>query len=836
MTKPNLFPNYQAALITASAKDLRTFETAEIKESRGWVKFWVEHLQQPDVSTPVQVAVVGDYGSGKTHLMLDAAATLLKETQDKAYILRLIAPESTPSEWFRMDSSPLRRPNRLEPDVGPPLKQLVGDLLTECAIDVLDRQSLTAREAATLRENPAMLGEVIAMGTLNPSELQETFRQKLQNICGTLVSTDVRLALEGLNGNKTAAIARDWLYGAALTKDQASTLRITVTQADDAEMMGLLVATAALFRHFNRPFALMIDELEHLAAYDRTRGEKKNLTWLKRLLEALAPTWALVFVAGHVEDAWTWETNLESRFKVTIRMLVLPPDEIVEYVKFVIGRVPAGLEENKEAFQSATGGKFREVLTLGSYLSDMTDGFEQPIHADQIRTLRGIIPSRAIDAVQGLLQQMGFSIQREATLAGRQFDLMVANNGEPVAIFDFRHTTTQRYPTQEVHLFIEKRRDVSIRFPKLVYCIVAEGNADPEITAAAQETGTPLRYFDTKTPEFLAQVRSTLEQVRTNQSAPPAPPDTRTVDVAAKAATIVDQVQMIDQQIVQASSEDNQKLLEELRKQRVALDQQMEDLRRSTQARDEAFLKRLQQLEEQRKQDFKELEERAKAAEREAPGSREAALAAAVVPTDPLEKAYDETTYEYRPLRAARTVWGNSNFLYGVGLIVFGIGIAWILPEIFWPQPGATTDHTAVAQASARTDLAYRTLVRGLGALMACAGLFLCIRRLMEFTRFYEHARRLLREVYIRSHSADSLALADSTLQEVMAKFGPAEGLLRAREELGMRLPYFRPGWDSPVAAASDAYEGPTPAKSYGDGPSNPPYDGPTKAGPSAGA
>jgi hypothetical protein len=180
-------------------------------------------------------------------------------------------------------------------------------------------------------------------------------------------------------------------------------------------------------------------------------------------------------------------------------------------------------------------------------------------------------------------------------------------------------------------------------------------------------------------------------------------------------------------------------------------------------------------------------------------------------------------------------VFGNATFLYGLGLIVFGVGIAWIVPDIFWPQPGAITSQTAMAQA--RSDLVYRTLVKGIGALMACAGVFLGIRRLMEFARFYEHARRLLREVYIRSHSADSLALADSMLQEVMARFGPAEGLLRAREELGIRLPYFRPGWDSPVAAGGpDSYADSNPTRSYGDGPSNPPYDGPTAAGPSAGA
>src|SRR5215510_16078473 len=78
----NPFPNYQVISITDSPESAKrhTFETEEIGVARALVSKWIQSFTNPNTTDsrrrPVMVAVPGDYGTGKTHLLLDTAATL----------------------------------------------------------------------------------------------------------------------------------------------------------------------------------------------------------------------------------------------------------------------------------------------------------------------------------------------------------------------------------------------------------------------------------------------------------------------------------------------------------------------------------------------------------------------------------------------------------------------------------------------------------------------------------------------------------------------------------------------------------------------------------------
>jgi hypothetical protein len=76
------------------------------------------------------------------------------------------------------------------------------------------------------------------------------------------------------------------------------------------------------------------------------------------------------------------------------------------------------------------------------------------------------------------------------------------------------------------------------------------------------------------------------------------------------------------------------------------------------------------------------------------------------------------------------------------------------------------------------------------------------LRDLLTVQRFLEHARRLLREVYLKTRSAEALSTADTVLQEVLSAYGARVGMLRAREALAQRFPFLQTWRDAASASA----------------------------------
>jgi hypothetical protein len=354
-------------------------------------------------------------------------------------------------------------------------------------------------------------------------------------------------------------------------------------------------------------------------------------------------------------------------------------------------------------------------------------------------------------------------------LGDAHFYLLAYRRGAIEVVFDFQHVVTQESPKTQIKPFLERVREVAAIYPNLLVCRVAEGNADPELTVLVRKSGLRALYFDTKSRDFLAQIRDAL---RANAPAePPAP--------APQAAAIIEKTQLIDRQFSAAREDGNQALLDELRKQRVALDRQLDELRSAVNLRDADFVRQLEVLEERRKKDFDQLRKRAEQASAEAPGIREAAIAGAILPQDKLETTYVSITDEYKPARALRIVAGRAEFIVDVVLIAAGIAMFFIAPDIFDKE---------TRYRSGKYDVYYVCMRIGAVALFF-AGILFLIRAIIYAQRFYEHARRLLREVYLRLQEPEALNLADTTLQEVLARFGPREAMFRAREELAKRMP-----------------------------------------------
>src|SRR5712664_3678436 len=111
MTQHNPFPAYPVIRLKDDAKSVeaKTIDTNAIVASHKlldtYINQWKEKHEGADVAVePLIVRVEGDYGTGKTHLLLDAIAHVQKELEDlypALNIIRVTCSETDPVQWYR---------------------------------------------------------------------------------------------------------------------------------------------------------------------------------------------------------------------------------------------------------------------------------------------------------------------------------------------------------------------------------------------------------------------------------------------------------------------------------------------------------------------------------------------------------------------------------------------------------------------------------------------------------------------------------------------------------------------------------------------------------------
>jgi hypothetical protein len=163
---------------------------------------------------------------------------------------------------------------------------------------------------------------------------------------------------------------------------------------------------------------------------------------------------------------------------------------------------------------------------------------------------------------------------------------------------------------------------------------------------------------------------------------------------------------------------------------------------------------------------------------------------------DRVETTYRAISAEYAPLRALGIVVGSSQFIVSAIMGAAGIALVYFAADFVLAAFGirATELRYASTDAELKEFMAANqraTFARTVGAFLVLFGMFGALRQAVFVQRFFEHARRLLRELYIRTRSAEDLSRADSMLQEVLTMHGPRRGMLIARETLSTAFEFF---------------------------------------------
>jgi Cdc6-like AAA superfamily ATPase len=782
----NVFPNYGVVRLGDVPQTIkkRSILTQEIEDVQALVEsFAAAFVDAAKQSYPLLISVKGDYGTGKTHLMLHAIATLQERTR-QATVARLVAPEAGPSGWLGIEPGPT---------TAIPFKELVLAVFQEAALSVARDSRLTQKEAQQVAADPWSVRQLIEDGELNASVVDHDFRERMKRICEPEMSSDVQHALAALTDQTLAEHAQAWLSGKELGEAERDALQIAKAKAEAQEVLAIFVAAAALHNWARRPFALIVDEWEHAFDWDRKHSNSEVQEWLKRLLEALSRFSPLVIVAGH-SRAWEGQANLLERFTQHISMAIWSPEWIEHWIAAISGHSLTNFGPQARAIQEATGGRIRDVLTLCSMLWDESDGFTRPLDPERIRSRTSLVSERAIDEIQGLLQELSYTVQRPGAIGnGVPFELVGFKAGAPGVVFDFRHSRTQQHPRDKFVKFLEKVRDTATIYPNLLPCFVAEGNTDPDLRAIAEASrpeaptssvARRVRYFDTKTPNVLTQIRQALLALATPEAGAQVSP----------AEAILAQARIIDRRLADATVSNDDPTLEKLRAERIAVDQRLEQIQKSMAKRDADLEKRLQELEAQRAREYAALQERVVAS---APDSAVGASLAAALVEDPdrVDTTYRAISAEYSPMRALGIVVGSSPFIVSALMAVAGVALWYFASDFVLVTFGLpTADGVALTNKELYEIVqAHRLTIvaRFVGAALMLVGMFGVLREAVFVQRFLEHARRLLRELYIRTRSAQDLSRADSMLQEVLVIHGPRRGMLIAREVLAKAFPFF---------------------------------------------
>jgi hypothetical protein len=819
MGKFNPFPDYPVVLLKAeeTVVSQQTVETDAIRMVRdeiigGYAKQWVKRkeertrglpLADQQQIDPISVAVRGDYGSGKTHLLLYASAqlsSLLKSDYRDMTIIRVPCLQTDPLNWFKLTIGPELRPPdpRTDPDAKPGFVERVTlRMYAQAGIVVAEKTKMTGKAVLKLHDEPDSIRGLIKADLLSRSAVEEEFNKLLEELVPKTSETLRRAVCASAWGD---TVALRWLAGEKLTELERSQLRLTEEFSDENEALQLLVLLAGMHRRSEIPFIFMIDELEQLTRYDEFNPKSRgNLNWLKKLLEGLADQKSLVFVSGH----WSaWETekgtpDYTQRFTNwrPIELVKLTAQDVLDILKLRVAYVvPFGLPEAK-AVAEVSNGNIRRALSLCRALFTESNGFQVQVTPEKIEQIaiqlgQRITRKDAAIRLHEVLEREGLTVRADAqTPTGVHFDLIGLQGNQVKIVIDLKHAIHQTDQYDQVKVFIDRVEEVHKAAPDLVACFVADGNVDDKLLEMLNASRPfKLLWYDLKQTDVLKRI---TEDVRASLKV--STPFPVMESSAAQLDALKNQNQELlvelERRIKDASADTNAKLIRQLEEQRQIVARQRDELDRQIAKRDanlrEEFLANLRaQIEESDRKlalQMEQLNVRLEAQRREAQSKRQEELLRKQEGEDApkLSATYAEVTRAPSFSRKLRLALSGSALLIIFSCLVTGITLV-ILSDVLSESLGSSRKGYVISR------IAFSVI--GLG--LALAGVLLAWLRLSKVEAFFDFSSRMLRRVYVGRQSVEDLILADNVLRRSLERYGPVRGKYVAQKELDSEMGY----------------------------------------------
>ncbi|MGH3549815.1 MAG: AAA family ATPase [Pseudonocardiaceae bacterium] len=342
---PDMLNPFPATAVASGAETV-TVETPAMREAR--------HLLAGYLTAPPKsgfgnvIAIVGDYGTGKTHLAAELLRFIGRTAGDTAHTIDIEASTGTFVLLYQKFVAQLD-----QMDVMCRVREYYADIVAE----EVGLSELTADLAPRLRSGE--LDPVLVVDRLNlmGSDLLQRVRRELEDVTS---KEEFSTALTLLLRTGFDRAVWEWFKGGV--PDQILVDRSIkdpiATDADALEAMGVF---ALLYGHRGHRFVLVIDELDKLLSTSRDTNTA-TVDAFKKMLQVFAAANALLILVGLPDYIDAVGATVVERIGRIVRVSALTTDHTEEYIR----------RSQQEAGGAATLAPFTRDTV--KYLVEITDG------------------------------------------------------------------------------------------------------------------------------------------------------------------------------------------------------------------------------------------------------------------------------------------------------------------------------------------------------------------------------------------------------------------------------------------------------------------------------
>jgi hypothetical protein len=323
-TGENPFPSTPVAQISESGTDPVTIPTGAVREAFGCLDAYLAATPTPGTDPQTLpggvLAVVGDYGTGKTHL----AMALRRRAQERAgsavRTIYLDAPAGTFSALYRRFLGELDRTE---------IRHRVREYHAEILADSLRASELTAPVADRLDDPAVDPVDLIARS----GHLETMFLERLQERLRRITDNEAfSSALTLLLRPEFEAAVWEWLEGHPPDPVLAERGIVTPTTASETRALEALGVFALLFGHRRHRLVLVIDELDKiLLASDRP--EQDVVPAFKKLLQVSLGAGAFLVLCGLPDLLQALGEDTRQRFSRVVQMSPLTGEDVRWFIE-----------------------------------------------------------------------------------------------------------------------------------------------------------------------------------------------------------------------------------------------------------------------------------------------------------------------------------------------------------------------------------------------------------------------------------------------------------------------------------------------------------------------
>lgn len=320
--RPNPFSPMAVARITGfddSTADDLTVETGAIAAARDWLAAYLRAVPTDGERAGEVIAVVGDYGTGKTHLALDLVRAARRELGDDNRALYVDATAGSFVELHRrfLDKLGFRG-----------VRNQVNNYYADVVADALLDSGLGSDVVDWLRNRDVVPQQVVDRLGLMESELLRTVQRTLRRVTD---NRDFATALTLLLRTGFDEVVWRWLTG----EEPADVLverGITAPIDNDVAALEAMGVLALLYGGRRATFVLVIDELDKLLA-ETGRPEHDVVPAFEKMLQVFASAGSCLVVCALPEAGVMLRPSTRQRVSRTVELTGLSQTEVVDFVR-----------------------------------------------------------------------------------------------------------------------------------------------------------------------------------------------------------------------------------------------------------------------------------------------------------------------------------------------------------------------------------------------------------------------------------------------------------------------------------------------------------------------